>query len=73
MRRRAAIVGAVAGAALFGGILLAPTAQADPSLCVDVDISINGEGAAESVCLPPDGGGAPELPAPELPEPPALG
>ena len=71
MRRRAAVIGAIAGAAIFGGVLLAPNAQADPSLCVDVDISVNGEGAVESICLPPDGGGeVPELPAP--PAPPAL-
>ena len=70
MRRRAAIIGAVAGAAIFGGVLLAPNAQADPSLCVNVDISVNGQGAVESICLPPEGAPAPE--APELPAPPAL-
>ena len=70
MRRRAAVIGAIAGAAIFGGVLLAPTAQADPSLCVNVDISVNGQGAVESLCLPPEGAPAPE--APELPEAPAL-
>jgi hypothetical protein len=70
MRRRAAIIGTVAGAALLGGVLLAPNAQADPSVCVDLDVSVNGQGAVESICLPGEGAPAPE--APELPEAPAL-
>ncbi len=71
MRRRHTVIASAAAAALAGGLLLAPSAQADPSLCIDLDISIQGEGAAESICLPPeDGGETPELPG--LPEPPGL-
>ena len=73
MRRRTAIVGAVAGAALFGGVLLAPNAQAEEcnGLAYDLDVVVNGEAVVdEAGCLSSDGGGAPE--APELPEAPAL-
>ena len=36
MRRRAAIIATAAAAALGGGLLLAPNAQADPSICIDL-------------------------------------
>jgi len=68
MRRRAAIIAASAAAAIGGGLLLAPQAQAEPSLCLDVSVDINGQGGAESLCLPPEGG----APAPELPGLPTL-
>ena len=68
MRRRHAILATTAGAAMLGGLLLAPQAQAEPSLCVDLDLTIQDQAIAESICLPPEGGGAPELPgAPALP------
>ncbi len=74
-RRTAAIAGAAGALALAGGLALAPSAQADPSLCVDLHVDIQGEGADEAFCLPPEDGGTPELPglpAPELPGLPAL-
>ncbi len=68
MRRRHAILATTAGAAMLGGLLLAPQAQAEPSLCVDLDLTIQDQAITESICLPPEGGGAPELPgAPALP------
>jgi hypothetical protein len=68
MRRRHAILAGTAGAAMLGGLLLAPQAQAEPSLCVDLDVSIQDQGLVQSICLPPEGGGTPELPgAPGLP------
>ena len=79
MRRRHAILATTAGAAMLGGLLLAPQAQAEPSLCVHLDVSIQGEQQVQDICLPPEGGGeapgipgAPELPAPELPAIPGL-
>ena len=74
MRRRHAILATTAGAAMLGGLFLAPQAQAEPSLCVDLDIQIQDQGLDESICLPPeDGAPAPELPgAPEVPGLPAL-
>jgi hypothetical protein len=77
VRRRHAILATAAGASLLGGLLLAPHAQADeeepapsPSLCVELDITIQDQQVAESICLPPDGGGEPGLPGlPELPFP----
>lgn len=77
MRRRHALLATTAGAALVGGLLLAPQAQADeheepapasPSLCIELDVTIQDQQLAESLCLPPEGGGAPELPG--LPVPP---
>ena len=56
MQRRAAIIGAAAGAALVGGLLLAPSTQADPSVCVNYNVSVNGEGQSGGVCLPPQDG-----------------
>lgn len=65
MRRRHALL-ATAAAAAFGG---GPPAQAEPTVCVDLDLEVQGEAVAESACLPPeDGGGTPELPGlPALP------
>ena len=76
MRRRPAIIGAAAGTALLGGLFLTPSAQADPVICINLDIQVNDQGGAQSICLPPeDGGGTPGLPelpgAPELPGLPA--
>jgi hypothetical protein len=76
MRRRHALLATTAGAALVGGLLVAPQAHADeeepapasPSLCIELDITIQDQQVAESICLPPDGGGEPGLPGlPELP------
>ncbi|HSP04397.1 MAG TPA: hypothetical protein VLR27_12885 [Acidimicrobiales bacterium] len=79
MRRRHAIIATTAGAALVGGLVLAPQAMADeheeeapasPSLCINLDISIQGTGEPVSLCLPPEGGEAPGLPElPGLPTP----
>lgn len=69
MRRRHAILATTAGAAMVGGLLLAPQAQADPSLCVHLHVSVQEHTVEESGCLPGDGG-APELPgAPGVPTP----
>ena len=57
MQRRTAIIGAAAGVALVGGLLLAPSAQADPSVCVNYNVSVNGEGQAGGICLPPQESG----------------
>lgn len=76
MRRRSvAIASAAAAVALGGGLLFAPTAQAEEDTCnglaYDLDVVVNDEAVVdESGCLSPDGGGAPALP--ELPAPPAL-
>ena len=69
MRRRAAVIGAAAGAALLGGLFLAPSAQAEDEVCnglnYDLDVVVNGEAVVdEAGCLSLDGAGAPELPAP---------
>ncbi len=68
MRRRIALL-TVAGAAAIGGGLLAPSAQAEPSVCVDLDVTIQDQAVVQSACLPPeDGGGTPEVPGlPTLP------
>jgi hypothetical protein len=72
MRRRHAILATTAGAAMVGGLLFAPQAQADPQLCIDLDIKIQDEEIAESGCFPDDGS-APELPgAPTEPGLPTL-
>jgi hypothetical protein len=71
MRRRHAILATTAGAAMLGGLLLAPQAQAEPSLCVELDITIQDQQVADGLCLPPEGDG--EEPAiPGLPEEPGL-
>ncbi|HSP04780.1 MAG TPA: hypothetical protein VLR27_14810 [Acidimicrobiales bacterium] len=71
MRRRHAILATTAGAAMLGGLLLAPQAQAEPTLCVDLDLTVQDQELVQSICLPPeDGGGAPALPG--LPGEPAL-
>lgn len=68
MRRRIALLTAAGAAAIGGGLLLAPSAQAEPAVCLNLDITIQDQAVVESVCLPPDGGGAPELPGlPALP------
>lgn len=77
MRRRHSILATTAGAALLGGLLLAPQAQADDTadtcngLRYDLDVNVNGEALVdESDCLSLDGGGAPELPPLEPPAAP---
>lgn len=70
MRRRHAILASTAGAAMLGGLLLAPQAQAEPSLCVELDITIQDQQVADGLCLPPEGGETPGLPG--LPEEPSL-
>ena len=78
MRRRTAVIGALSGAALAGGLLLAPTAHADHvedcnGLNYDLDVVVNGDALIdEHGCLSPDSGGAPALPPLEPPAPPAL-
>ena len=66
MRRRAAVIGAAAGAALLGGLFLAPSAQAEDTcngLNYDLDVVVNGEPVVdEAGCLSLDGAEAPELP-----------
>ena len=49
MKRLAAVV-AVAAVASLSGLVAAPASAA--SICVDYDISINGQGQAGSTCLP---------------------
>ena len=50
MKRLVAVV-ALAGAASMAGLALSP-AQADPSICITYDITINGQGQAGTQCLP---------------------
>jgi hypothetical protein len=73
--RRVAITGAVA--ALLGGlgaVVLAPSAQADPAVCVEINLNLNGTPVMQALCLPPDGApgvpGVPGVPGlPPLPVP----
>ncbi|HVV34998.1 MAG TPA: hypothetical protein VHC63_00220 [Acidimicrobiales bacterium] len=70
MKKRVAVVGAAA--ALLGGLgafALAPSAQADPVICVNIDLNLNGTPVAQAICLPPDGApGVPGVPGvPGLP------
>ncbi len=46
------ILAVLACASAFSVIAAAP-ADADPSLCVTYDVSINGQGQAGTQCLPP--------------------
>jgi hypothetical protein len=39
--------------AAAGTLLTLAPAQADPSLCLTYDISVNGQGQAGTQCLPP--------------------
>ena len=67
MKKRVAMAGAAA--ALLGGLgafVLAPSAHADPLVCITLDLNLNGTPVAQQICLPPDG--APGVPgAPGLP------
>jgi hypothetical protein len=72
VKKRVAIAGAVA--AFVGGIgafALAPSAQADPLVCVSINLDLNGTPVAQAICLPPAGApgvpGAPGLPPLPLP------
>ncbi|WP_170286023.1 hypothetical protein [Nocardioides rubriscoriae] len=49
MKRLGILLG-LSGAAL---VLTAVPASASPSVCVNVDLSLNGQGTAQSICLPP--------------------
>ncbi len=48
--KRLGILFGLTGAAL---VLSAVPANAAPSLCLDLDLSINGQGTVQSFCLPP--------------------
>ena len=50
MRKRIAYaaVTAVSSLALFAG-----PAQAAPSICVSLDLNVNGTGQSQNICLPP--------------------
>jgi hypothetical protein len=72
VKKRVAIAGAIAG--LLGGLgafALAPSAQADPSVCVSINLDLNGTPVMQALCLPPDGApGVPGVPGlPPLPLP----
>jgi hypothetical protein len=72
VKKRVAVAGAIA--AMLGGIgafALAPTAQADPLVCVNLDLNLNGTPVSQAICLPPEGApGVPGAPAlPPLPVP----
>jgi hypothetical protein len=72
VKKRVAAVGAIA--AMLGGIgafAFASSANADPSICVDINLNLNGTPVVQALCLPPDGApGVPEAPGlPPLPIP----
>jgi hypothetical protein len=50
--KRIVAVLTLVGAALAGSVALAAPASADASACLHVDISINGEGQTQDICLP---------------------
>jgi hypothetical protein len=50
VKRFVALVTLTAAASMVG--LLGSPAQADPSICIQYDININGQGQAGSQCLP---------------------
>jgi hypothetical protein len=73
VKKRVAIAGAIA--AMLGGagaFALAPSAQADPLVCIDVNINLNGTPVVQALCLPPEGApgvpGAPALPPLPIPK-----
>lgn len=49
MKRVAAVLGLTAAAV----VLTVAPASAEPSACVSLDLSINGQGTAQDICLPP--------------------
>lgn len=49
MKRLAIVIGATAAAT----VMLAAPASADASVCASIDVSINGQGTAQAICLPP--------------------
>jgi len=51
--KRIVAVLTVVGAGLVGSVALAPPASAEPSVCLHLDISVNGEGQVQDLCLPP--------------------
>jgi hypothetical protein len=51
--KRIVAVLTIVGAALAGSVAVAAPASAEPSLCLHVDININGEGQVQDLCLPP--------------------
>jgi hypothetical protein len=71
MRRRLILLTAAAAGGIGMWSFVAPGATAQQA-CVTVHLEANGQAVDQTVCVPPDGGGVPELPgAPELPAPPA--
>ena len=50
MKRFVAVVTLAAAGTMVG--LVGSPAQADPSLCIQYDININGQGQAGAQCLP---------------------
>ena len=61
MKRFVAVL-TVVGAATLAGVATAAPAAAEPSLCLHVDISIQGEEQVQDLCLPPEGTEPPALP-----------
>jgi hypothetical protein len=72
VKKRVAIAGAIA--AMLGGVgafAFAPSATADPVICINIELNLNGTPVAQAICLPPDGApGVPGVPGlPPLPVP----
>jgi hypothetical protein len=67
--RRVAVAAAAVVLGGLGFVALAPTAQADPLVCINISLDLNGTPVAQSICLPPDGApGVPGVPGvPGLP------
>jgi hypothetical protein len=75
--KRVAIAGAALALSGVGAFALAPSAQADPLVCVVVSLNVQGMPVGQAICLPPDGsvpgglpipGGLPTIPGlPPLP------
>lgn len=47
--KRMAVAGGIAAVSV---LFLSAPAQADPSVCLDVQVDVNGQGTAQSICLP---------------------
>ena len=63
---------AAATAVVLGGLgvlMMAPTAKADPVICISLALDLNGTPVAQAICLPPEGApGVPGVPGlPPLP------
>jgi hypothetical protein len=69
--KRLAIVAVSAVLGGLGFIAFAPSAHADPVVCLTIDLNLNGTPVAQTICLPPEGApGVPGLPG--LPGVPGL-